>query len=323
MSCGSLTMPPLALFYKSGCGKGGTWKVSHPPCFVLSWLICKPFPAIHDAPCWSSFWLRHINVSLDSSMKTVAVFTSLWWYQTYLWSYLWRRLWIQKRVVVSMKRVADSHRRLGVKRISGLIYEESGGIHIVVVVSNISWKVCHHHVLYHLDWSPNPSQPFTMHLVQVPPGCITSTYLWTYLWRWLRYSHRHGGVKCISGLIYEEGCGLQIHRRCGGVERISGLIYHEEGCGLRIHIVVVVSNIFLILSSLRWCRTYLWSYLWRRMWIQKRDAESHHCGGVKCIYYYFLYSVDCIYSTFAILIVFYFLSRKQNLMTMSLGSVPT
>ena len=40
--------------------------------------------------------------------------------------------------MVSMKRVADSRRRLGVKRISGLIYEESGGIHIVVVVSNVS-----------------------------------------------------------------------------------------------------------------------------------------------------------------------------------------
>ena len=40
--------------------------------------------------------------------------------------------------VLSMKKVADSRRRGGVKRISGLIYEGSGGIHIVVVVSNVS-----------------------------------------------------------------------------------------------------------------------------------------------------------------------------------------
>ena len=227
----------------------------------------------------------------------------------YLWTHLWRRL-------------RYSHRRGGIKHIFGLIYEGGCGFRrglwylwrglqtlVVVLVLNVSlvlsmkrvvvftsswwcqtylwsWKVCHHHVLYHLDWSPNPSQPFTMHLVQVPPGCITSTYLWTYLWRWLRYSHRHGGVKCISGLIYEEGCGLQIHRRCSGVERISGLIYHKEGCGLRIHIVVVVSNIFLVLSIMKrvadcgftmwwWCQTYFWSYLWRRMWIQKRDASMY------------------------------------------------
>ena len=206
------------------------------PCFVPSWLISKPFPAIHDAPCSSSSWLHHVNISLDLSMKMVAVFTSSWWCQMYLRSYLWRGLWI-----------ADS--------------------------SSLRW---------------------------------CRTYLWSYLsWRGLRIadSQCRGGVKHISGLIYEGGCGF----RRGMRQCISGLIYEDS----------------FRFMSLRWCQTYLWSYLWRRLRIQKRVAESHHRGGVKCIYYYFLYSVDCIYLMFAILIVFYFLSRKRNLMTMSLGSVPT
>ena len=96
-----------------------------------------------------------------------------------------------------MKRVADSRRRLGVKCISGLIYEESGGIHIVVVVSNIS------PVLYKVA-----------------------------------DSRRRRGVKRISGLIYEDGCGI--------------------------HIVVVVSNVSLVLSM-------------------KRVADSRRRRGVKGI----------------------------------------
>ena len=69
----------------------------------------------------------------------------------------------------------------------------------------------------------------------------------------------------------------------GGVKHISGLIYHEEGCRLRIHNVVVVSNIFLVLSMKEDVDSEEGCVNVSLDLSMKTVSDSCRCGGVKHI----------------------------------------
>ena len=138
-----------------------------------------------------------------------------------------------------MKRVADSCRRRGVKGISGLIYEESGGVkrisgHERYVITMFCT------ILTDLQTLPSHSR------------CT--------LFKFLLAASRQR----ISGLIYEDGCGIHIVMV---VSNVSPVLSMKRVVDCRFIVVAVVSNVSLVLSIMKrvagcgftlswWCQTY-------------------------------------------------------------------